>query len=59
MMWLYPLPMANKVWQWVKGIKGIDLFPYNLPEVIKADEVIICEGEKDTETLKTGRAYFP
>jgi CHC2 zinc finger/AAA domain/Toprim domain len=39
--------------QWINGTKGIELVPYNLPEVIKADEVIICEGEKDVETLKT------
>ncbi|MBW2607173.1 MAG: AAA family ATPase, partial [Deltaproteobacteria bacterium] len=39
--------------QWVKGIKGIDLVPYNLQAVIKADEIIIIEGEKDVDTLKT------
>jgi len=39
--------------QWINGIKGIELVPYNLPEVIRAEEVIICEGEKDVETLKT------
>jgi len=38
--------------QWVKGIKGIELFLYNLPEVIKSNEVIINEGEKDVETLR-------
>jgi AAA domain-containing protein/CHC2-type zinc finger protein/Toprim domain-containing protein len=38
--------------QWVKGIKGIETVPYNLPEVIKADEVMIVEGEKDVNSLK-------
>jgi len=26
--------------------------PYNLPEILKAESVIIVEGEKDVETLR-------
>jgi len=38
--------------QWSRGTKGIDLVPYNLQAVIKADEIIIVEGEKDVDNLK-------
>lgn len=38
---------------WEKGIKGISLVPYRLPEVMKAEGfVYIVEGEKDVETLR-------
>lgn len=38
--------------QWSRGTKGVGLVPYNLQAVIKADEIIIIEGEKDVEALK-------
>lgn len=38
---------------WIYDLKGIVPVPYNLPEVIKADMVYICEGEKDCGNLKT------
>lgn len=38
---------------WINNIKGITPIPYNLPEVIKADTVYICEGEKDCISLKS------
>ncbi len=39
---------------WVKGIEGITLVPYRLPEVLRAEGfVYIVEGEKDVETLRT------
>lgn len=44
-------PGANGKWVW--NLKGIEPVLYRLPEVIKADEVIICEGEKDCENLRT------
>ncbi len=37
---------------WIYNLKDVRLVPYNLPEIIKADSVIISEGEKDVETLK-------
>jgi len=43
-------PDGKEAWSW--SLQGVCLVPYNLPEVIKADTVIVCEGEKDCETLK-------
>jgi DNA primase len=43
--------------KWVSGLKGIETVLYNLPDVTKADEVIIVEGEKDADNLKKLR--FP
>jgi 5S rRNA maturation endonuclease (ribonuclease M5) len=37
---------------WIWNLNGVRLVPYNLPEVLKAEDVIIVEGEKDVETLK-------
>jgi len=36
---------------WVSGLKDIKPVLYRLPEVIKAKEVIIVEGEKDADNL--------
>ena len=33
------------------NMQGVDRVPYRLPEVIKADEVLIVEGEKDADNL--------
>ena len=38
---------------WVWNLNGVRRVPYNLPEVIKADAVLVCEGEKDCETART------
>lgn len=37
---------------WIWNLERVRLIPYNLPEVIKANSVIIVEGEKDVESLK-------
>lgn len=37
--------------EWIYNIRGIRLRPYHLLEVLKADEVLIVEGEKDADTL--------
>lgn len=37
---------------WIWNIQGTQLVSYNLPEVMKAEIVIICEGEKDCLNLK-------
>ena len=37
---------------WIWKLDGIDPVIYNLPEVVKAEVVYLCEGEKDCETLK-------
>ena len=34
------------------NLDGIRLVPFNLPEVLKAEFIIICEGEKDCLNLK-------
>lgn len=36
---------------WIYSIKGITPVLYNLPQVIRADTVFICEGEKDCDNL--------
>ena len=37
---------------WIYDLKGVGLFPFNLPQVMKAETVYICEGERDCITLK-------
>lgn len=37
---------------WVYDLKDVPLVLYNLPEILKAEDVIIVEGEKDIETLR-------
>ncbi len=38
---------------WVWDLTGITRVPYRLPEVLQAESIIIVEGEKDVETLRT------
>lgn len=38
--------------KWIRGLNGTDPGLYNKPDVIKAKEVSILEGEKDVETAK-------
>ncbi|MDO9228368.1 MAG: AAA family ATPase [Syntrophales bacterium] len=37
---------------WAYNAKGVKSIPYRLPEVLKADEVLIPEGEKDVDNLR-------
>lgn len=43
-------PDANGGWIW--GLGGIKPIPFRLPQVIKANFVAICEGEKDVQRLE-------
>jgi len=36
---------------WIWNTRGVELVPYNLPELIEADTVFIVEGEKDADNL--------
>ena len=36
---------------WIWNLKGIERVLYNFPKVLKADEVIVVEGEKDADNL--------
>ena len=36
---------------WKGGMGDIQRVPYRLPEVLAADEVFVCEGEKDADVL--------
>lgn len=45
-------PDSNNQGKWIYNLHGVQLIPYNLPEVIKADTVFIVEGEKDAESLR-------
>jgi len=40
-------PEGNKIW----NMDGVTRVLYNLPEVMKAERVVICEGEKDCDSL--------
>lgn len=42
-------PNGKGGWQW--NTNGVRRVLYNLPKVLQADEVIIVEGEKDTDAL--------
>jgi archaellum biogenesis ATPase FlaH len=44
-----PDPKNNGNWIW--NLEGIQFVPYNFPEVLKAEDVIIVEGEKDADSL--------
>ncbi len=44
---------APKADGWIYNLKGVELIPYNLPEVVKSDLIYIVEGEKDVETLRS------
>ena len=35
---------------WIWDLEGVSLVLYRLPEVVKADTVLVVEGEKDVET---------
>jgi hypothetical protein len=36
---------------WIWNLKGIEPVLYRLPEIVKAQEIIIVEGEKDADTV--------
>ena len=38
---------------WVWNLKGVRRVLYNLPAVLKADEILITEGEKDVDELNS------
>jgi len=42
-------PVGNGNWLW--NLKGIEPVLYNLPQVIKANEIFIVEGEKDSDSI--------
>ncbi len=44
-------PIKGKPDKWDFAIKGIDFIPYNLDKFKGQTEVIICEGEKDADTI--------
>lgn len=43
-------PDGNGGWIW--NLRNTRLVPYDLPKVLKAESVVIAEGEKDAENLK-------
>lgn len=43
-------PDGNGGWVW--NLNGVRKVLYHLPEVLKAESVLVCEGEKDVETLR-------
>jgi archaellum biogenesis ATPase FlaH/5S rRNA maturation endonuclease (ribonuclease M5) len=45
-------PDPNNKGKWLWNLEGIQLAPYNLPEVLKAKSIVIAEGEEDCDNLK-------
>lgn len=43
---------SNGVQKWSYDLNGTKRVLYRLPEIVKADEVLIVEGEKDADTVK-------
>ncbi len=43
-------PDGNVGWTW--KLDGVRRIPYRLPEVLAAEFVLVCEGEKDCETAR-------
>jgi len=43
---------TKKDGKWVWSLKGVETVLYNLPEVIKANKVLVVEGEKDCDNAK-------
>ncbi len=37
---------------WIYGKGDVSIIPYHLPEILKAGEIIIVEGEKDVDNLR-------
>lgn len=37
---------------WIWNLEGVEIIPYRLPELIKAETVFIPEGEKDCDNLR-------
>jgi hypothetical protein len=37
--------------RWAYNGQGVKIIPYRLPELLKADEVVVVEGEKDVDAL--------
>ncbi|MFC2169768.1 CHC2 zinc finger domain-containing protein [Acidobacteriota bacterium] len=47
----YRRPAGDGRWIW--NLNGVRMVPYRLSEILKADTIIIVEGEKDVETIRT------
>jgi archaellum biogenesis ATPase FlaH len=45
-------PDPDNKGKWIWNLQGIELVPYNLPELIKSNYCILVEGEKDCGTLR-------
>jgi hypothetical protein len=43
---------------WIWNLEGVPRVLFNLPEVSKADVILIAEGEKDALTLQEAAKYF-
>lgn len=43
-------PIGNGKWAW--NVNGVGRVLYHLPEVLKGETILICEGEKDVETAR-------
>jgi hypothetical protein len=50
-------PNGKGGWKW--DMDGVTRVPFNLPELVRANVVLIAEGEKDTLNLQVAAAKFP
>jgi hypothetical protein len=37
---------------WIYNLQGVRLVPYNVPDVIRSESIVIVEGEKDCDNLR-------
>jgi hypothetical protein len=44
---------------WIWNMEGVTRFPFNLPALVRANVVLIAEGEKDAFNLQKAAAEFP
>jgi 5S rRNA maturation endonuclease (ribonuclease M5) len=44
---------------WIWNMEGVTKFPFNLPELLRSNVVLIAEGEKDANNLQKAAADFP
>jgi hypothetical protein len=44
---------------WVENMDGVTRVPFNLPEVVRSNVVLIAEGEKDALKLQEAASHFP
>jgi 5S rRNA maturation endonuclease (ribonuclease M5)/archaellum biogenesis ATPase FlaH len=45
-------PDPDNKGKWIWNLQGVELVPYNLPQILKSPYAMLVEGERDVESLK-------